>query len=448
MKGQATLEIIIALGLITIVFASVILVISTNQSLSLDGSESSQAIALARENLEIIKALAKLNFSGIKNSSSTQNEFLKEIIVQDINNFTKQVTSRVSWQTDPLRIQKVELPTIITDLETVKSLGGDTGGDGPSGDWKNPRTLGSVDLGPGNSATDLDVKNKFVYITSVASDSKKPDFWIIDATDGQNPIIVSSLNTGTGLESIDVAGDYAYVAGDDDSKELQIIDISNHLSPVVAGTLNLAGGEDALAIFYRSSYVYIGRADGAAQEFQIVDVSNPTSPSLASGLSNVGDEINDIYVYNNRAYIGTEDSSRGMIVIDVSNPSSPSVLGSLNTGAHDYAIYVESESQVSVGGKTKYYIANAATSSNITVIGSSTINNKTRDIAVSSLYAFLATEDSNKEFQVWNISDPARPSFWSSFNFPQVATGVDYEDNIVYVSVRSNDALRIITSGP
>ncbi|GAH25486.1 unnamed protein product, partial [marine sediment metagenome] len=48
----------------------------------------------------------------------------------------------------------------------------------------------------------------------------------------------------------------------------------------------------------------------------------------------------------------------------------------------------------------------------------------------------------------WNISNPGNIELWSSFNFPQVATGIDYEDNVVYVSVRSNDALRIITSSP
>ena len=60
--------------------------------------------------------------------------------------------------------------------------------------------------------------------------------------------------------------------------------------------------------------------------------------------------------------------------------------------------------------------------------------------------AFIASSNSNREFQVINISDPNNPSLWSYFNFPQVATGIDYEDNLVYVSVRSNDALRIITS--
>ena len=46
------------------------------------------------------------------------------------------------------------------------------------------------------------------------------------------------------------------------------------------------------------------------------------------------------------------------------------------------------------------------------------------------------------------FSSSTSPVLHSSFNFPQVATGVDYEDNLVYVSVRSNDALRIITSSP
>ena len=70
------------------------------------------------------------------------------------------------------------------------------------------------------------------------------------------------------------------------------------------------------------------------------------------------------------------------------------------------------------------------------------------DLVVRDYLAFLATSDSNRAFQVWNITDPSNITFWSSLQFPQVATGIDYEDNLVYVSVRSNDALRIITSSP
>mgnify|MGYP001573034546 FL=1 len=88
------------------------------------------------------------------------------------------------WQAGPLRqldVQFVSLVTDATNWQDTVSTGGDTGGSGVAGDWRFPRTLGQIDLGPGNSGTDLDAKSKYIYMTAEASDIKKPDFFIIDA---------------------------------------------------------------------------------------------------------------------------------------------------------------------------------------------------------------------------------------------------------------------------
>lgn len=447
-KAQSTLEILIALFILTVSITSAIMISFGNQSITIDTGLNNQALTIARKELEVNRALSRQNFNGLVSSSSTEDIYLKETIIENIDANTKKIISRVGWQIDPLRPQKIELTTIVTDAKKTIQSGGDTGGGGPTGDWRNPQTLGSVDLGPGNKATDLDVKNKIVYLSATADAQAKPDFFIVNATNGQSPFIVSSLNTGKGLNGVDVAGNYAYVVGEDDAKEFIVIDVSNPSAPIEIVSLNLSGNADALTVFYWDGYAYIGRADGAPQEFLILNVSNPLSPFVVSGLSGIGGEINDIYVFNNRAYLGTEDDDRGMIVINVSNPASPSVMGSIDVGDHAYGIYLNNENKTLTGEKTKFYIVNASSPSNMTILGSASIGNKTRDIVSAGSLAFLATENPNAEFQVYDISNPASPSLWSSFNFPQMATGIDYEDNIVYVSVRSNDALRIITSTP
>ncbi len=448
LTGQSTLEILIALFILTVSITSAIMISFGNQSIIIDTGLNNQALTIARKELETNRALSRQNFDSLVSSSSTEDIYLKETIIENINANTKKIISRVGWQIDPLRPQKIELTTIVVDAKIIIQSGGDTGGSGPTGNWRNPQTLGSVDLGAGNSATDLDVKNKIVYLSTEASDKKKPDFFIINAANGQNPSIISNLNVGDGLKSIDVAGDYAYVVGKDDDKEFIIINVSNPSAPIEVASLDLSGNANALTVFYWDGYVYVGRADGAPQEFLILNVSNPLSPFAVSGLSGVGGEINDIYVFNNRAYLGTEDAGRGMIVVNVSNPASPSVMGSIDVGDHAYGIYLNNENKTLTGEKTKFYIVNASNASNMTILGSASIGNKTRDIVSAGSLAFLATENPNAEFQVYDISNPASLSLWSSFNFPQMATGIDYEDNIVYVSVRSNDALRIITSTP
>ena len=135
-----------------------------------------------------------------------------------------------------------------------------------------------------------------------------------------------------------------------------------------------------------------------------------------------------------------------MTIIDVSNPASPALIGSLNLGEHVYGVYVKSESAVYVGGKTKFYIADATNPASVNVIGSIATGDKVQDVATAGNLAFLATANSNKEFQVMDISTSTSPTLYSYLNFPQSATGVDYLNNIIFLSVRSNDALRIITS--
>ena len=35
---------------------------------------------------------------------------------------------------------------------------------------------------------------------------------------------------------------------------------------------------------------------------------------------------------------------------------------------------------------------------------------------------------------------------YASLNYPQIGSGIDFDNNLVFMTARSNDALRIITS--
>ncbi len=452
--GQSALEILITIGILALALSAMVVVIYSSQSLSLDSQEANQALNLSRQNLENIVASSTVNFNNLSSSSSTQNEFLKEIIVENVDANTKKITSRVSWQADPARRQKVELTTLVTNWKIYQDSGGDSGGSGLTGDWTNPQTLGSVDLGPGNSATDLDVINKIVYLTAIASDSKKPDFFIVDATNGQSPVIVSNINTGPGLNAIDVAGNYAYVGNDSDDSQLQIIDVSNKSNPVwlTSFTLPAVSGSGAVgnAVFYYNSKVYVGTKRATGPEFHIIDVSNPANPQEL-GSYEVNADVNGIFVQDGAAYLATSDDSRELFVLNVNIPSNITQLGSFDAPASDDAksVYLSGATLYlgRVSGSNDFMILDVSNPASIRQYSSSNLGGvSVNGIVVRDYLAFLATSDSNREFQAWNIASSSRPTLWSYFNFPQVASGLDYENNIVYVAVRSNDALRIITS--
>ena len=154
-KGQGVLEIVIALGILSITLTSAIILVFGGQSLLIDTQLGQQALQIAMRNLETTQVSAGENFDDLTSSSSTASRFLEEIIVENAGNDTKKITSRVSWQTDPARLQKVEFSALATNWRLLREFGGDSCGGGVAGDWQNPITGGTVDLGPGNEATGL-----------------------------------------------------------------------------------------------------------------------------------------------------------------------------------------------------------------------------------------------------------------------------------------------------
>ena len=446
--GQSMVEILVALTIFVLTITAVIFLSSGGQSVSIDTELNNQTIYKAKEQLENARATAKNNFSSLVSASSADNGFLKELIVENLGAYEKKVTSKVSWQITPSRTLKTELATIISDWKGAVAVGGDTGGGGISGDWKNPRTLGSIDLGPGNSATGLDVINKIVYLSAEASDSKKPDFYIVDATDGEHPFIKSSLNTGPGLKALDVAGQYAYLANNNGNAQLQIVNVSDLNNPILIKSYKLpnVSGDDgiALSIFYVDSKIYLGMKKIDGPEFNIIDVSNPNNPVLL-GSYEINDNVNDIYINSNRAYLATDLGNAGLIILDVSNSASVNLLGQAYS-TDTNSVFSNNPSLTFLNPGQEFRIADTTNPNSIIDIGSINVGDIINDITSRDYLAFLATSNSNRNFQIVNVSDSANPTLWSFFKFPQVATGIDFEDNIVYVSIRSNDALRIITS--
>lgn len=467
-KGQTVIEMVIGFALLLLGISFAIILVFGGQGLMLDRESSIQARAMAKEGLDaaffmkendwaelsdgehgLILSGNSWEFSG---ASDSRENLVRKIRVTSVDDNTKKIESEVSWSTDPLRTQKISLVTLLTNWKnaTPPPDPGDTGGSGISGDWQNPRTLGSFDLGPGVEPSGLDVKNKIVYMSARAANQNSPDFFIVDATNGNNPFLISSLQTGPGLTSVDATENYAYVGQNDPNAQLQIINISNPSSPTIAKSFKIPGtsGNDAtaLSVFYSQSKVYVGLKRSSGPEFNVIDVSDPLNPELL-GSYEIDDNVNDIAIAGSKAYLATDKDGAGLMILDISDPGNVSSLGQSYASDSKSVYYVSASMILSGLGQTISAI-NASDPSSIQTLGSLDVGNTVNAIAVREELAFVGTSNSNREFQVIDISSSSAPKVHSFFNFPQVATGVDYEDNLVYVSVRSNDGLRIITSSP
>ncbi len=443
-SGQSTIELLIALVVIILAISSVIVVSFGNQSLSVDAELNNLALLKAREDLEDARADAREDWAGVISGSQIYGQFTRDVIVEKISDYEKKVTTQVSWQTDPLRPQKIELTTILTDWETSFSEGG---GGGLTGDWHNPRTAGTIDLGPGNEGTDLAVKDYTVYATAKASDPKKHDFYSIDVTNVDAPIKLSSIDTGKGLNAIALMESYTYVANDDSVSQLQIINISTPNSPSLTAQISLQSNtQSAISVFALDDYAYVGSAASTGKEFQIFNVSNPANPTFIGSVE-IGANVNDIYVYRNRVYLATGRTDAEIMIFDISTPSSPQQIASFNsTSTPGLSIFVNSFNRFFVGIGNSFQIIDSSNLDSLIVKGAFDAGSSINDLCIRNYLAFLATANANSEFQAINITNQTNPTLYSSYNFPQVATGITYRNNVVFTSVRSNDALRIITS--
>ena len=454
-SGQGTLEILIALAILTLAMSAIVVVSFGNQSISADTENANHALYLAGENLETAKADSKNAFSGVVSNTSMSGIYTKDLIVEDIDSIRKKVTSRVTWSTDPLRNQKVELVTIVSDPASIFTTGGDPGcGGGIAGDWLNPTVTGSLDLGAGISASGLDVLNKIVYMSGNASSIAKSDFFIVDATNPNNLNVLSELEVGSkGINGLDVAGEYVYAANDNVLGQLLVIDISNNILPTLTSSFLLpdVSGTDAVgnSIFYYDSKVYIGTKNTAGPEFHIVDVSNPLAPE-SLGSREIGGDVNAIVVSDDTAYIATSVDGGEIKILNVLNPTNIMQIGSHDLEDNDDAksLYLFDNTLLTgkLGGEEELAFLNVLNPASVVEEGTTDISANVNGIVARSDLSIIATSDTTDDFQVWNTGDPSNMTLRKSINLPNIGIGIDCEDDIVYFGLRSNDSLRVITS--
>jgi Tfp pilus assembly protein PilV len=490
--GFSTLELLISITIIITALSAVIIVVFSNQTVSLDNQINNEALIKANNLIEQARSSSSFDFSSLGNSpTATDDIFKKELMVTDVNPCKKTGIASVSWATDPKRPLQIQIETTFGNPFEAIALGGDCGPENPPPtNWQNivctsNPSPGSPtwDFSPsGIPATGIEVIKRgatnYAIITSQGSAGGQSDFWVVNVTNRASlGVATVNIETGSGLNDVDVVGNYAYVANNETTKQFQIIDITNLSAPDRIASVSLSStgsGTQAKAIAYFGGRVYIGTdyISPVPNEFQIFDVSNPLSPSpVPGGYYNVDHNIYKIIVRNQvvsgvpkiLAYLAVSDSAGNkpkMIVLDVTNPTAltpVSLMGAYSPSPNDVlygtALHVlgnnaylgRKRSNSGVGDLVSINIKNPAIPavSDHEFLGMGS-NTETRAVIASGPLLFMSTSDNNKGFQVWNISNPSNLALVGTCKYPQEPLDMDFDGNFIYVVNRSQDALRII----
>ncbi len=468
--GQSLVEVLVAVSIFLTVIGSVSLVVFGGQSVSVDSENAGQATEYAKEGIEAIKSIRSQNWNSLTDGvygavysggawslqgvSNSNDIFLRELKIGTVDANTKIATSTVKWSTDPGRIQKIEL---VEKLHNWTNPAQGSCKIGPlTGNWGLPQVLGSGDLGPGVSGTDVVVKLPYVFMSGTAATANKPDVFAFDVSNPISPMLLDSNDIGAnGINSLFVKGNYLYAASPNDSKELIIFNISNPSDILEVASYNLSGSADGLSVYVFGNTAAVGREDSASYELAFFNVSNPASPTLITQIATGGD-VNDFAATSDKLYVVSEESDEDIWVYNISDPLNPALITTYDiTGeTEDLSIFIQEQNNAPVnllvGNEEDELITIGATSTgNFYVRDRINLLGDVNDIVcVAGDLAFLSTGNSNKEFIIVNVKNLDDITEYASINFPQNGTGIDFADNKVFMSVKSNDALRIITSSP
>jgi hypothetical protein len=192
-----------------------------------------------------------------------------------------------------------------------------------------------INTGVGNYSSDIEVRHDVVYLSTDSSNVSLPDLYIVDNSDADIPRILSSLHTGPGIRSIEVAGPYVFVAQASTANQLQIVDISDRTNPKLISQLRLplptptTTPPIATSIFYYRNHIYLGTTKWNGPELSIINVSDKKFPFVV-GSYETGTLVNDIYATGDTVYLATSDEMQ-MRVLDVKDKSQPRLIDSFTS---------------------------------------------------------------------------------------------------------------------
>ncbi|NCN08173.1 prepilin-type N-terminal cleavage/methylation domain-containing protein [Candidatus Parcubacteria bacterium] len=480
-RGFSVLEVLIALAILTLGISAAILIVFGNQSLKIDNETNGEALYKAKSLLERARASSTLDFISINTTATTSEDiYSKKFNVADVSPCAKDLTSVVNWLSS-FRPLEIQLTTRVTSLDEAEKLGGFCDPVAPESAWDKPNAFDIVspsDFGGKGTGIAVAYLNGIRYVFLTTDSANKENFWSIDTTDPQNIDIdndAHGIMAGEkGLNGITIAGNYAYVLNNDTSSHLLVVDITNPLDPkhlidASSTIIGLTNGR-AKSIFYYDKKIYVGTefvSPTLNNEFYIFDVSTPDDPEQEASIK-VNRNVNSIVVRDGIAYLAIGSGS--------SNPYTPLRAYNVDQNSTQYLQKVgeyatttnwHGTSLYLLGSKLYFGLERKSPSSQLAPeflifdtanlnepIGSKELNLTPQSsagvsgVVVQGHLAFLVTTASNARLFILNVSSSAKPEIIKSkcktAPLPQNATGLVYSDNLLFLSIKDNEAFRII----
>lgn len=319
MRGFSTLEILIALMVMSMTLIAVTLVSFGMPGVVASAGDHRQALALAQAMLEREYARGDDGFAlTVSVASTSEGSFTSSLAVELLaDGLEKRLTARTSWQDLWGTFHVVSLAGLVTDY--AHAAGASPCNPLPSGDWEHP--VSSAYVGTLPPITALAATHDFlVAATSATASVADPTLFLIPL---ENSAMGSSYastfdpatSTKAGFVALAAHGDLIFAgsngactSGQESCAQIQVIDardrsVLTRISSFTPGPIR--------SLAYAGGRLYAGlESSAAAEEFLVLDVSDPAH-MRAIASAEIGRSVNDIAIGRDAAYIATTDNRAG-----------------------------------------------------------------------------------------------------------------------------------------
>lgn len=463
-SGVSIVEIIIATSIFSLYVVSFIGAINYFNKWKFELGDKEGAIYLSEEGIEASRSIRDVSFdnliAGIHGLSIENNQWVlsgendlidkytRTIEIVDESSDVKNIISTVSWVNRLGYSKSVSLVAVLTnwleqalfawldDLFSEFDLGSKNSvvieniiEDGEvrlayQDDFLNSEVYTTFDIPGSADAYDLVLVDNYLFVASVNNPSDE-EVLVFDTSDigsGNLNNLIGSYELGGSAYSIAISGNYAYLATDIANQELVVLNISDPTNIQLAGVFDADVGETrpAIAVQVLDSTVYLGTQNNSGtgdNEFYVLDASDPSAIFLIESVE-IDDQINDIVIDGNYAYLATAHNDQELVVIDLENLSTTPIQAVFDSdeGKNGYSVAVKDNmaylgTQNNSGGSDReFYPLDISDIDNGNIFANSAdeveITGDVMNITIYGNYAYLATNKSGiEEMTIVNLED-------------------------------------------
>ncbi len=486
-KGISTLEIVLALAIISVSVTSSVSANLSGQNWILIGNKKIKAGEINKNILEKIKNESKIYFY---NSTTTKDLMCdEENDCYHIETKTKYVSSCVknveitnSNKTKNRATTSTKNIIELVNSEEMIKLGTDCNiNEIKKSETNSIQEIKTLENTPGKRYTGLDVLNKYIYITS----NSIPSFYIYKIPENtEDPLNIMStydikLNeisvTGNSLDvtkEISTGRIYAFVAIATTTNQLAVIDVTDPLNPQTKNQITLRNVPSSgsypqgYKIFAYGNRLYVLTRETAGYELHIFNIESPEFPTEIGSGFEINRTINDLYVRDQKIgndikrliFLASDSNLKEFSILDATNDN-VSEINSFNLPGNQDGLSISLSGNYVYFGRSnntsgpELYVFDIENPFDLQIVAQAELGSNINNIKLLGDFIFLTTSRSGENFQIWGkdyknwnslIINSGRIDSYSFPNIPHL--GIDLDSKWIYLinSGISTDKISIL----